>query len=220
MGNRSLVLWTILTVACLAACATNQTAKPDANSAASRAPGLSSADIKKELPAFEGRKILVVYFSQGEAAARVAADLVALSGGDVERIVEKKTRKMDFFGYMGAGKDATFGLTSPIWAPEHDPSAYDAVIAITPVWSWSLSPPIRSWLRMMKGRLPVTVVFASVSGDTKPDKIVKAMEKEGGVKAAASAGFSERDFYPENRSTYLTKIATLLTRQPNNGFSP
>lgn len=185
--------------------------KADAVSSASgpaeaAAPGRKIAD---DIAPVQGGKILVVYYSQGAATTRVAEDLAALSGADIERVVETKPRRMNFLGFMNAGRQASFHAPSRIEEPAREPSAYDAVAVLTPVWSWNLSPPMRAWLRLMKGKLPGRVVFATISGDTKPDKIVAAMEKESGAKAKAFAGFSERDFLPENRAGYVEKVARL-----------
>lgn len=171
------------------------------------APG--SAAIVEELAPIQGAKVLVVYFSQGAATARVAQDLAALSGADVEQILEEKPRTMNFFGFMNAGRQATFGEASKIKPPALDPSAYEAVVVLTPVWSWNLSPPVRAWLRLMKGKLPARLAFGTISGDTEPDKIVARMEKEAGAKARSFAGFGEKDFLPENRAAYVAKVAKL-----------
>jgi hypothetical protein len=104
-----------------------------------------------------------------------------------------------------------FGIASRIEAPVHDPAGYERVLVLTPVWSWSLSPPVRAWLRLMKGRLP-SAGFATVSGDTKPDKIATAMAKESGTAPLAVVGFSERDFRSENRATYLAKVAGFVEK--------
>jgi len=180
----------------------------DAFSGASKA-GADMPPITEDIAPVQGaRRVLVVYFSQGSATRRVAEDLGELLGAEVERIVERKSRA-GFFGFMGAGADATFGRATKIEAPSKDPTAYDAVVVCTPVWSWHLSPPVRSWLLLFKGRLPRSV-FVAVSGDTAPEKIVAMMEKASGAKAAAYAGFSDRDFEPENRAAYVDKMSRLV----------
>jgi hypothetical protein len=178
----------------------------NATSGASAA-GMRAALITDSIKPVEGGpRTLVVYYSQGSATRRVAEDLALIFGADVEAIAEKKARLMGFFGYMGAGFQATFGIASRIEAPVRDPADYGRVLILTPVWSWSLSPPVRAWLRLMKGRLPAAG-FVTVSGDTKPDKIAAAMARESGATSLAVVGFSERDFLPENRGTYLAKIS-------------
>ncbi|MDP3180160.1 MAG: hypothetical protein Q8M76_19770 [Spirochaetaceae bacterium] len=184
--------------------------KPDAFTSVSRlaetegsAPGV--ADIGP-VPA-AGKTLVVFYYMPGNASERVAKDLASLYSADLERVVEKRVRK-GFFGFMGAGADATFGAATKIRPPERDPSAYDRVFVLSPVWSWNLAPPIRTWLRLFKGKLP-EVAYGTVSGDTEPDKIVAQMTKEGGRAPFAFSGFSERDFLPENRAVYVAKIRRL-----------
>ena len=191
----------------LAACASPGAPVADGSSGAS--PAAASASISGSVPPVTGAgRVLVVYFTQGSATRRVAEDLAALTAADIEVIVEKKARK-GFFGFMGAGMDATFGTATAIEPPTLDPSDYDALYVCSPVWSWSLCPPVRTWLRIFRGRLPRTA-FVTVSGDTEPGKIVKAMTKEGGAQPFAFMGFAERDFYPENREGYAGKIAELV----------
>jgi hypothetical protein len=153
-------------------------------------------------------RTLVVYFTSGDAAGRVAEDLAALFSADVERLRETKRRGPGFLGFMGAGMDATFGASTRIEPVAFDPAGYDRVFVVSPVWAWNLCPPVRTWLRAHSGRLP-PAAFVTVSGDTEPDKIAAAMAKAGGREPFAVVGFSERDFYPENRAAYLGKMRAL-----------
>ena len=190
------------------ACATADEGKSDAVSGPSPAVASGTAITESiEAPTNLGR-VLVVYFSQGNATRTVAEDLAALTGADLELLVEKKSRN-GFFGFMGAGKDATFKIATPIEKPRYSPSDYDTVFVCTPVWSWNLSPPVRTWLRTFRGTIP-QAVYVTVSGDTDPDKIVRSMAKESGVEPSRFAGFAERDFYPENRAGYIQKIEGLV----------
>jgi hypothetical protein len=147
----------------------------------------------------------VVYFTTGNAAERVARDLAGLYSADLELIQEKKPRAWSF---MTGGFMATMGLATPIKEPQHEPGAYDKVFVLSPVWAWSLSPQVRSWLAWAKGRLP-EVAFGTISGDTEPEKIVARMARLGGRAPSAYAGFSEKDFLPENRAGYAEKLAYL-----------
>jgi hypothetical protein len=195
--------------ALLAACAgtPKDGGKPDSFTSASTMAD-SSRSILDELPPVQGAgKTLVVYFTGGNISEVVARDLAALYSADIERIVELRTRR-GFGGYMGAGMDATFGTATPIAPPSHDPSAYDTVIVCSPVWSWHLCPPVRSWLRMFRGKLP-QAAFATISGGTKPDKIAAAMAKESGRKPFAIVGFDGVDFDPANRAVYVGKLRAL-----------
>jgi hypothetical protein len=184
--------------------------KTDVVSGASLAGG-NSPELAGQAPGAAGApRILVVYFSQGNSTKRVAEDVAALLGADVERIVEKRARKWGFFGFMAAGAASTFGCASPIESPKKDPTAYAGVVVCTPIWAWRMAPPIRSWLRLYKGRLPEASAYLTVSGDTDPAKVVAAMAKESGRQPVAFAGFADRDFEAANRATYLAKIGDVL----------
>jgi hypothetical protein len=200
----------ILLVPLLAAPCETFTEPTDAVSAASPAAGALPISESEIAPVEGGRRALVVYFSEGEATTRVADDLAFLLHADVERIAERKPRGTGFFGFMGAGMYATFGWTVPIKPAAKDPSVYDIVVVCTPVWSWSLSPPVRAWLRPNRGKLPTSTAYVTVSGDTDPAKIVTAMQKESGREPVAIAGFSESDFSAANRSTYVGKIRKIV----------
>jgi|GEM_PF-155046 len=198
-------------LALLSACATRPEPRTDVTSGASPTT-LEAGSIRDSVPPVEGAgRVLVVFFSRGGATERVARDLADLCGADLEEIRERRERKppRGFFGYFGTGMRASFKTAPRILSPAKNMADYDAVFVCTPVWSWSLSPPVRSWLRAFRGTLP-PAAYVTVSGDTKPDKIVRNMAKEGGREPFAFAGFSERDQYAENRDAYAAKIAALV----------
>ena len=163
-----------------------------------------------ELAALDvGKKVLVVYFSQGTATKRVAEDLASLLGADVERIVEKKDRGGPF-GFLIAGADSSQRLATPIEAPIHQAGDYGLVVVCTPVWAWSLAPPVRSWLQLQAAQLP-DCVFVEVSAATEPKAIVAMMvDAAGGKQPLASEGFVEADFAPESKSVYLGKLQGIV----------
>ena len=212
MKKTIMVIGLAAVLALLPGCASSTGEKPaDASSGAS-VSGKGMAAITDEIrPVSDGAKTLVVYFSQGSATRRVAEDLALLFGADIEAIAEAKPRSSGFFDFMRSGYQATLKIASPILAPSSDLSAYDRLVVLTPVWSWNLSPPVRSWLRLMKGRLP-PAAFVTVSGDTKPDKIVAAMAKESGTEPLAFAGFGDKDFATKNRAVYVGKISGIVEK--------
>jgi hypothetical protein len=182
--------------------------KPSVVSSPSALPGERKA-ISGEIAPYSGAgKTLVVYFSQGEATEWLAEDLAEIFGADIEEIEEIKPRMANFIGFMFAGFQSTFKLSSGIKEPRFDPAGYDRVFVLTPVWSWGLAPPVRAWLKRHKGGLPRSA-FATVSGDTKPDKIVATMAKVSGSSPTAFAGFGEADFKPEGRASYVAKLSGL-----------
>jgi flavodoxin len=187
------------------ACTTNKKESTEAVSGPSVVTKVETS-ITEMIPRVEGAgKVLVVYFSQGNAGSRIANDIAALTNADIEVILEKKKSG----GYFFTGFNATFGIATPIQTPLRTPAEYDVVFVCTPIWSWSLCPPVRSWLRMFKGKLPKTA-YITVSGDTDPKKIVNAMIKESGREPFVFQGFIEKDFESSNIDVYTKKIAALI----------
>jgi len=209
----ALTALSILALALIAACASEPKGeeKPDAIASVSLVAEAERPILADLEPVRGGGKTLVVYYSMGNASERVARDLAELHSADVERIVESKARRWSF---MSGGAAASFGLTVRIQTPRFDPSAYDRVFVLSPVWAWRMAPPVRSWLKMHAGRLP-EVAYATISGDTEPEKIVAKMAKVGKRESFAFAGFSERDFSPENRAVYVGKIKRLCGLAPS-----
>lgn len=209
-ANTFLLLASLLFL--VAGCASSKGEAADAMSSMSLA-GKDAAAITETIPPIaDGKKTLVVYFSLGNSTKRVAIDLALLYGADLEAIEEIKPRNTKFIGFMTAGFQGTFKIASKIDAPVSNPANFDRVVVLTPVWSWSLSPPVRAWLKLMKGKLPPATAFVTVSGDTEPDKIVADMEKVSGTTPLVFKGFSDKDFASENHSTYAAKIMSIIEK--------
>lgn len=205
----------LLSFCSLVSCASSDPSKTDVVSAPSMYYR-AEIDIRTEIQPIEtAGKVLVVYYSQGTAGKQVAEDIAVLTGADLEEIKEVHERKTGFFGFMLTGAASTFKFSSKIEPPKMDPAQYDTVYVITPIWSWSLSPPVRSWLKLSAGKIR-HAAFITISGDTKPDKVVKDMAKTGKVDPFAFVGYAERDFLPENRSVYVEKLKSVLNRLPEN----
>jgi hypothetical protein len=209
MRKHSALALLLIPLAILLSCASADKSKADVVGAPSEYQ-LAPSDIRSEIapPAFGG-KVLVVYFSQGNAARRVAEDIAALYGADIEEIKEARARKTGFFAFMLTGAASSFKTASAIVPSQKDPSRYDAVFVCTPIWSWSLSPPVRSWLKRFAGTLP-KAAFITISGDTEPDKVVKDMAKTAKTTPFSFVGFSESDFRPENRAAYIRKLKAAM----------
>ena len=183
--------------------------EPETVSGASLA-GEKMPDIRDSIaPIDDGVATLVVYYSQGNATKRVAEDLAQIFSADIEKIVEKKQRGTGFLQFMTTGYQSTFRMASPIQTPLYEPSSYGRVIVLTPIWSWSLSPPVRAWLRRMKGKLPKSA-FITISGDTKPDKVIAMMTKESSTSPVAFVGFGDKDFESENHTIYVEKLMGIV----------
>ncbi len=207
----------LLLLAIAASCNTTGGAT-GADTVSGASPAGSTLTTQTEIPRLDdGKKTLVVYFSQGSATKRVAEDLALALSADIERIVETKPRKPGLAGFLSAGADSSMGKATPIASPAFDPSLYDRVVVCTPVWAWHVVPPVRTWLNLMRtgleksGGSPVCA-FVVVSADTKPEKILNMMSKESGILPLAYASFVEKDFGETNRAAYGAKLSGLLDK--------
>lgn len=96
---------------------------------------------------------LIVYHSRSGHTRRVAKTLAGRLAADVEeiRIVQPLE---GLLGYAMCAIEAIVGLAPALRPTAKDPADYDLVVVGTPVWFWSPSSPIRSWLERhsLKGR--------------------------------------------------------------------
>ena len=90
-------------------------------------------------------KSLVVYYSRTGNAKFVAETIAAELGSDIEEVVDLKSREGKL-GWISAGGDASRGKQTNIAPTTKDPSGYDLIVVGTPVWAWSPSAAIRTYL--------------------------------------------------------------------------
>ena len=108
-------------------------------------------------------KVLIVYYSRTGTTRKVAAELAAMGGWDLERVIDTRSRE-GLLGYLRAGLDALFERHTTLAPSREDPASYDFVVVGTPVWNGSVSTPIRTWLAEHAGRLPPLAFFATEGG--------------------------------------------------------
>jgi flavodoxin len=120
-------------------------------------------------------KTLVVFHSRSGYTRRVAMNLAAHLGADLDevRIVEPMAGPL---GYALCAMEAITGLAPAIRPMLHDPAAYDLVVVGSPVWFWSLSSPVRRWLEKY-GRRPRQVAFFCTMGGSGAGRVFAAMRE-------------------------------------------
>lgn len=75
-------------------------------------------------------------------AETIAAEL----GSDIEEIVDLKNREGKL-NYLSAAGDASRGKETKIGPLSRVPSDYDLIIIGTPIWAWSPTPAIRTYVK-------------------------------------------------------------------------
>jgi flavodoxin len=155
----------------------------------------------------QGQKILVVYYSLTGNTARVARDIAARTGAELESLRDP-SHGTGAIGFMKACVDALRGSVPKVGPLTRDITGYDLTIIGTPVWARRMTPAIRAYLQIIRGRT-ARVAFFVTSGDTNVTWLLPALEKAAGAKAVAAAGFSEQEL--RDPGVYGTKLAAFLT---------
>lgn len=113
--------------------------------------------------AMERRSALVVHYSRTGHSRTLAEGIARALGADVEEIRDR-TDRCGVAGWLRSGVEAALGASAEIDRPRHDPSRYELVVIGGPVWSGSVSPPVRTYLWLERERLPAVAFFASFGG--------------------------------------------------------
>lgn len=117
-------------------------------------------------------KTLVVFYSRTGNTKKVAEEIAKILNADIEEIIDKKDRK-GIVGWLKSGRDATFKKSAEIEFVKN-PIDYDLVIIGTPIWAFTMTPAIRTYLSENKFK---KVAFFSTSGGSEGEKIFNEMEK-------------------------------------------
>lgn len=108
-------------------------------------------------------RILVVYYSRSGTTGKVAGTIASALGADLEEIVDTAERN-GVMGYVRSATEGMLGMPSEIRRPARNPAAYDLVLVGTPVWTWSVSSPVREYLTWMGGSAKRVGFFATEGG--------------------------------------------------------
>jgi len=129
-------------------------------------------------------KALVVYYSRTGFTGKVADEISLRLGCESEEVLDLKDRS-GAMGYLYAGRDAMKGALTELKPTVKNPLDYDIVIVGTPVWAWTLSAPIRTYLSANRGKFKGMAFFCTMGGSG-ADGTFKAMEDVCGLKPKAT----------------------------------
>lgn len=111
----------------------------------------------------ERSKVLVAYYSRTGNTKRIARAIATALDADVEEIHDP-TDRSGVLGYLRSGLEAYAGVLVALEQPRRDPAEYDVVVVGTPVWNWSVSSPVRTYLWHERARLPPVAFLATLGG--------------------------------------------------------
>jgi len=90
-------------------------------------------------------KTLVVYYTRTGNSKFAAETIAAELGADIEEVVDLKKRQ-GRLAYMSCGRDAMSGKETEIAPTSRNPADYDLIVIVQPVWAWSPTPAIRTYV--------------------------------------------------------------------------
>jgi flavodoxin len=140
-------------------------------------------------------KALVAFYSRTGTTKKAAVEIARLLKADVDEIIDKKNRK-GAVGYMLAGRDATLKKLTAI-ETKKDASKYDLVVIGTPVWAFTVSSPVRTYLTQNKGRLKRVAFFCTEDGSGS-QRAFKAMSEICGNIPKAHLALRTKDVWKGN----------------------
>jgi flavodoxin len=108
-------------------------------------------------------KTLIVYYSRTGVTKKVAEILQQKLNCDHEEITDTKNRQGPI-GYMLSGREAMKKITPSIQPLAKNVTDYDLVIIGTPVWAFTMSSPIRTFLTEQKDKIKKAAFFVTEGG--------------------------------------------------------
>ena len=155
-------------------------------------------------------RILVVYYSRSGTTRKLAKVLAKELSGDIEEIVDPAPRQ-GFLGYWRSLLQARRGIPAGILQAKLVPSSYDLVVVGTPVWAWSVSPPVRAYLMAHKDTFPALAFFCTMGGSG-GERALQQMQQLAGKIPRAVVAVAAHDVVANNYADRLAKF--LIATKP------
>jgi len=145
-----------------------------------------------------GKRILTVYYSNGGNTKNAAQNLHSITGGDIIEIrllekypdnifkMSKLVRKQIKEGYLPKIEDI-------------DISNYDIIFAGSPIWNFSISLPMKSFLKNNNFENKTLIPFFTYSGGAAKKNIINE------IKDAANAEDVKKPLFMFENGIFLTK---------------
>jgi menaquinone-dependent protoporphyrinogen IX oxidase len=160
-------------------------------------------------------RILVVYFSRSGTTRKLAEVIATELSADVEEIVDP-TPRQGFVGYWRSLIQVRRRLPAGILQAKLVPSSYDLVVVGTPVWAWSVSPPVRAYLLAHKSSFPDLAFFCTM-GRSGGERALQQMQQLAGKVPRATLAVQARDVVA---NTYAESLAEFLKVAKSTSSGP
>ncbi len=136
-------------------------------------------------------KILVVYYSRTNTTKKVAGEIASKLNCDLEEIIDIENRK-GIISFLQAAKNSVQKKITKIEQIESNMSNYDSVIIGTPIWSWSMSIAVRTFLKQHGKEIKSFSLFCT-QGKSGGEKTFREIEKILNKRAIATLELRTRE---------------------------
>lgn len=150
-------------------------------------------------------KALVVFYSRTGNTRRVAQEIMSMFPCDGEELRDQ-VKRTGFTGYMRSGRQSMRKEPVQLDAMVKDIKNYDLVIIGTPIWAFTMSAPIRTFLEQHRSLLP-ELAFFTTSGSSPGEKTFGQMQEVVGKAPKATMSVLERDLKTE---AYKETVASFV----------
>ncbi len=143
------------------------------------------------------KKNLVVYYSRTGVTKKLALSIANMLDANREEIVDMKKRS-GVIWYLMAGRDAALKRQTKIQEVIHDVSSYDVVYIWSPVWDFTMSSAIRTYLTTYEEALPDALVFFCTQASSWADNAFQEMAKIVGKRPIVSIVYTSKEILKDS----------------------
>ncbi len=158
-------------------------------------------------------KALVVYYSRTGTTRRLAEVIAKALQADIEPVIDRR-RRSGVIGYLRSVAESVQKRGASIEPTKTDPRSYELVLIGTPIWAWSVSSPVRSYLAANKELLPNVAFFCTMGGQG-DERTFKEMKAIAGKAPIASCAVIARDVPSEAYGARIVRFVEQL-RSPHS----
>jgi flavodoxin len=136
-------------------------------------------------------KTLVIFYSRTGVTKKLADFLAQKLGAETEEIKDTINRA-GITGYLLAGRDGMQRKLTKLETSKLNPADFDLVIIGTPIWSWNMSAPVRTYLEEHKDQFKQVAFFCTMGGSG-DDTAFKEMGEIIGKKPLATLALKTKE---------------------------
>jgi len=153
-------------------------------------------------------RILIIFYSRTGTTRRVSqvlAEELNQMGCQVttEELIDLKSRK-GILGWVGALKDAILKRPAGLESVKADVAAFDLVAVGTPIWAFTVTPAVLSFLKAHAGQINKAAFFCT-SGGSSAKGTFAAIEKAASRQPVATLALTDRHVKKDHPEKFLTK---------------